>query len=646
MRSPRRPIPACLSLVLFAIASVSVGAREVTIAVFDSAAPVVFADENGRAAGIFPDILRRLVSEIGHAPRFVTGLTFAEAYEGIVEGSIDLMPAVVRTPERERQLDFNDEPFLVAWGQLGVLPGDEFENLLDLRDRPVGMMRDGQNGINFAATMASFDIAFVPRLYDNYEEITAALLEGEIVAGVYFSTWFPGQTDVVPSAIVFSPTQAFVASAAGTNEGLLRAIDERLGQIKSDRQSYYFEIRERWLSSARQRTIPTWVIAVSAGGLLIAAALFGLNAVLRLQVRRATASLAESRERYRTVANHAHGWEFWLGPDGTYLYVSPNTRVITGYAAEAFVHDPGLASRIVHEDDRDLFEHHRCNRDEPGSPPAVGIRFRIRRADGVIRWIEHRCTIITGDDGGYRGIRGTNIDITDRVEDQAALERALAERNAMLREIHHRVKNNLQTISSLVAIQRTTTEDTATRGQLDAIAGRVHAMGSLHEAIYRDDRFGRVGMDDYISSIVLHLRRTTGGESAVRIETRVEAVELQLDQALPCGLIVNEAVTNALKHAFPHGRGGTVSVELTVANGSEATLRVRDDGIGSAGSAPRAPDRGIGVSLIGLLARQLSGEATTESSGGTSLTVRFPLPGDARDQDTRAADADAPAAYA
>jgi len=578
-RPKRQATRLLLPALLLAVASAS-AAQEVTIAAFDGASPIVYTGDDGTAAGIMPEVLQRILSEEGHTVRFITGIAFADAYERVAAGEIDLLPGAVYTEERARELDYNAEPIVVAWGQLGVLPGQDFDGLLELRGRRIGLMRDGQNAGNFVDLMERFDIDFVPVVFEDFTEITEALVAGDIAAGVYFNSWFRTAERVVPSSIVFSPTRGYVATAKGTNGDLLEAIDRRVRTLKADEGSYYYEILTRWLAHDARPGVPRWIwmtIAAVTGALIIAAS-FAM--ILRREVVRATRELLESRERYRTIADHAHGWEFWADAHGGFLYVSPNTEEVTGYAPEQFLADPGLVERIIVEEDRAVWRSHVDLIHTPDGRPRDECSFRIRTADGGIRWMEHRCVAVRASSGAYLGRRGSNIDVTDRIRNELALQKSLHEKGVLLQEVHHRVKNNLQMVSSLISLQRHTINDEATDRQLESIAGRIETMGALHTTIYREDSFEAVDMSEYLSAIISRVRETTGRVDEIECSVRIARVRLELSQALPVGLIVYEGLTNAHKHAFAPGRTGTIHVTLEGAGVDSVRLTIRDEAIG------------------------------------------------------------------
>ena len=200
-------------------------------------------------------------------------------------------------------------------------------------------------------------------------------------------------------------------------------------------------------------------------------------------------------------------------------------------------------------------------------------------------------------------------------EEQALRARdAALERNQLLfREIHHRVKNNLQTVAALARMQ-----DGTSRNKHD-LTGRICAMAAIHEHIYDQTHFDRLDFSAYVRTLCDQLRAVHG--DAATIECRLERLHVTADQGMPLGLILNEVVTNAFKHAFAEGRGGRIVVQLEVGDDGNATLTVEDDGVGMR----RDRSTGIGSQLISALTRQIHGEFAFESDEGTRFVLTFPV---------------------
>ena len=222
------------------------------------------------------------------------------------------------------------------------------------------------------------------------------------------------------------------------------------------------------------------------------------------------------------------------------------------------------------------------------------------------------------------------VDVLTLLGAQAAssLESAtLEEKEALLKEVHHRVKNNLQLVTSLLNLQANRIEDKAVAALFADSRDRVRSMALVHENLYRLGNFARVPMRAHLQSVCAHLLRAYAPQNgAVRLETALDDLKLDLDRAVPCGLIVNELVSNALKHAFPGGRGGVLRVALA-ASGEACHLSVRDDGVGLPGDYDPDTVDTIGLQLVEDLTSQLHGTLQYISKTGAEFIVTFPLTG-------------------
>jgi two-component sensor histidine kinase len=213
-----------------------------------------------------------------------------------------------------------------------------------------------------------------------------------------------------------------------------------------------------------------------------------------------------------------------------------------------------------------------------------------------------------------------------RHESSEALRRGAHEKTVMLQEIHHRVKNNLQMISSLINFQMEHVKNPETRAILRVTQTRVHSIALIHEKLYLSPLLASVDMGEYTRGLVAMLMQTH--ETDVFVEVRAVDVVLPVDIGLPCGLILSELVTNALKHAFPAGatrelRPPSIVIDLRrVKNGY--VLSVADNGVGVCPPPDTQDTKSLGLRLVGMFAEQLGGSVVYSSDGGTRCTVAFP----------------------
>jgi len=199
-----------------------------------------------------------------------------------------------------------------------------------------------------------------------------------------------------------------------------------------------------------------------------------------------------------------------------------------------------------------------------------------------------------------------------------------AENELLLKEIHHRVKNNLEMVKSLIALQSAQLEDSATRDAMIASQNRVQSMGIIHQKLYQGTNLGSIEMKDYFINLSEGILDSFDAEDQIQIVCVMEDLELDVDTAVPIGLIVNELLTNALKYAFPEKHKGRIEISLSKPKADLLSLLVKDNGIGKSVTAP-VQGTGFGTQLIQLLTRQLNGAMHEEVNDGTCVSFQFKL---------------------
>ena len=213
-------------------------------------------------------------------------------------------------------------------------------------------------------------------------------------------------------------------------------------------------------------------------------------------------------------------------------------------------------------------------------------------------------------------------DITERKRAQDEINSSLNEKEVLLREIHHRVKNNLQVISSLLNLQASMTEDAATKAMLEESRHRVRSMALIHESLYRARNLASIDFADYLRALTREILHTFG-RSDIACNLELASVGLSVDKAIPSGLIVNELLTNALKHAFPHGRSGSIGLRLQAEESGQVRIVVHDDGAGFPRGFDLAAATTMGLTIVRTLVEQIRGTISLESKHGTTLTIAF-----------------------
>ncbi|MCK9150756.1 sensor histidine kinase [Methanobacterium alcaliphilum] len=226
------------------------------------------------------------------------------------------------------------------------------------------------------------------------------------------------------------------------------------------------------------------------------------------------------------------------------------------------------------------------------------------------------------EDEKFNGAIITASDVTITKEAEKLMKASLKEKELLLGEVHHRVKNNMQIISSLLRLQSSEVEDPESRNILLESQNRIKTMSIVHESLYQSENFSEIDMLNYINRLVKNLTITYSSSERVIFQVNSENIQLAIDTAIPVGLVINELVTNAIKHAFPDNRKGKIYIEFKK-DPECYQLIVKDDGVGMPADIDLSSCTSLGWELVNGLVDQLSGTLTLNRENGTEITIRF-----------------------
>ncbi len=348
----------------------------------------------------------------------------------------------------------------------------------------------------------------------------------------------------------------------------------------------------------------------------------GLLVVIDITERwKAEKALRESEERYRYLFDNANDFVFTIDLEGGFTSFNREALDKTGYAPEEAVNLS--MNDILAPEYRDLARSMLRKKLEDGDPTVYEVEIATRDGRRIALEINSQVMVL---DGRPIGIQGIGRDITERRLMEEQIRSSLREKETLLREVHHRVKNNFQVILSLLNLQAANMENAGVKKYFDDAQSRIRSMALVHELLYQSGDISRLDISRYITTIVNELHASFH-HAVPTCEPRVEAgrIEMSIDQAIPCGLIINELLTNALKYAFPPGWKGKPEVMVSVRErDGMVELVVSDNGIGLPESLDMDRTQTLGLSLTPMLAKQLLGTFEVDRSEGTRFTVRFP----------------------
>jgi|SRR5579871_472250 len=335
-------------------------------------------------------------------------------------------------------------------------------------------------------------------------------------------------------------------------------------------------------------------------------------------------AVIEASERFNVFVQNSRT-AFWMTAADcqTIEYASPVFLQIFGFDPDASICCGEHWYSLIHPVDRAEFD---ANRELVGRGERVQSKYRIIRADGQIRWIRSHAFPVRGAQGEIRRFAGVLVDITEHEEADLKLSAALAEREVLLHEIHHRVKNNLQIISSLLRLQ----SSTAPLGVISALQesrNRIEVIAELYEHLYRSENLSRVRFSAYakqlISKLVAMFQLTP---ETIDVTLDAKSIELDPQTTVLCGLILNELLTNSVKYAFPDGESGKIEIRVYAKDQETVVLSIHDNGVGlSPSELDTQYANALGIKLVRALTRQLKGTMSVANENGTTVRIEFPV---------------------
>jgi PAS domain S-box-containing protein len=350
---------------------------------------------------------------------------------------------------------------------------------------------------------------------------------------------------------------------------------------------------------------------------------WGLSASRDITARKeAERALRESEEKYRLIYETTLEGIFQTTPAGRYLNVNPAFARILGYDSPEelaiAIADIGVQLYVDPEQRAEI------KRQLAEGAVVKGFEAQLRHKDGGTIWALINAAAVRADSGEILYYQGGMIDITERKLAQERILASLREKEMLLKEIHHRVKNNLQIVSSLLNLQIAHIDDKKLIPLFRESQNRVRTMALIHEKLYRSDNLAYIDFGAYLRDLANSLFRSYHSNvPGVRLNIDAEPITFGIDTAVPCGLLLNELISNALKYAFPDGRKGTVRIEFHQNDEKTCTLIVADTGVGLPDDFDIQQTETLGMELIRSLTKQLDGTLDVGNDGGARFAITF-----------------------
>jgi len=336
--------------------------------------------------------------------------------------------------------------------------------------------------------------------------------------------------------------------------------------------------------------------------------------------KRTDAALRASEERFRTLAALAPVGIYLTDANGNCVYANPRWCEMAGLEpSQAMGHG---WSQALHPDDREkVFS---AWNNMIASHGHWGLEYRFQTPQGDVTWVKGVATPETDQHGNISGYIGVNMDITASKNLEQAQEKALHEKNILFKELQHRVKNTLILITSLAELDIDQTKEPAAREALEFFTDRIRTLSYLYGRLYSGGEAQEIRLDEYFDEVACALVRAFIEQNG-NVELILELDEITVDahSASSLGLILNELITNALKHAFPPEQRGHIQVQLKQEN-NQVILVVENDGIPLPADFDIANSAGFGLNLVDMLTHQLAGQLEYQGNPNTRFVIHFP----------------------
>jgi PAS domain S-box-containing protein len=351
--------------------------------------------------------------------------------------------------------------------------------------------------------------------------------------------------------------------------------------------------------------------------------IIGIVLVIRdiSETRKAEHELERSTEQLQLAMDGANlgVWD-WSVKTGELKWFG-NLEKIHGLPPGRAPKDYDSFRKIIHKDDRENFE--QAIQNSLKNQTDFSVEFRVIWENDSIHWIGGIGRPLYENGLPVRMV-GIGIDLTDRKNSEETIASQLKQKEILLKEVHHRVKNNLQVISSLLSLQALKSDD-ASRDALIESRSRIQSMALIHEKLYQSQDLSKIDLGQYIKDLATILYNTYGAETEkVKFDLSSNGVMVDIDTAIPCGLIANEILSNSLKHAFPTNREGIIECRLSI-DGGAVCIDVSDDGVGFSSQTTLEQNTSLGLKLISSLVRQLQGSVEIITDSGTHFMIRIPV---------------------
>lgn len=594
--------------------------------------PFEFLEKQGDHTGMTVELARWMATELEFKAWFMDD-SLKNAQQAILAGKADVLTSLFFSKKRDRIFDFTDTLFQVPALIFIAADRPDIKNIEGLNHKIIAMQK-GDYALEF---LKSKNITFEVVYTNNFVEATDLVISKKVDAII-------GDEQIVMYYLYSNNLNNYIKKVGqplyiGQNcmsvkEGnkLLQSILNK-GIDLARKKGALDRINRKWLGTRitlEESFVYSYrlqILGLLMGLVAIALIIWISNIRLRKKVLSRTQDLTVERRRLTDILQGTNigTWE-WNIQTGETIF-NRRWAGIIGYTLEE-ISPVSIETwtQYSHPDDlsksNELLENH-----FNGASEYYDCEARMKHKNGDWIWIQDRGRVSTWtEDGKPLLMSGTHQDITGTKQVEEQIRNSLLEKETLLQEIHHRVKNNLAVILSLLNLQANNSESKELKDALKDSQSRIHSMSAIHEMLYQSENLASINMKEYLLKLAKGITENYLPRSQVNLDIQVENFVIDVEKASPLGLIINELISNSTKHAFPEGRKGNIQITLTRPAGDQVELIYQDDGIGISDNFDWQEPHSMGMNLVKVLVEgQLKGSIQLSREKGTSFTIKFSL---------------------
>jgi len=600
----------------------------------DDYPPYSYIDENGEPAGFSVDI-SRAVGKILQRDIVFHLEPWHKALASLKNKDTDLIHDIVYSEERRKTFSFSAFYYISPYAVFAKEGSPAISSFEDLAGKRIVLVR-GDIGHEY---IVERNIVSYIHLVESYADAIMLLENGDFqytmidqLAGQYWIKTIGAKninhTGVSPLRIRYS----FAEPAE--NETLILEVSGALSVLKASGE--YQAIYNKWMDRTDAASLAMrsfikkylWLFYTAAASLLF---LFLWNFTLQRKVARRTKDLemssriiAEREEMIRSISNNIQSGVIFqlISPDPglqKFTYLSDPVKSLYGVTPEEAMEDPGLIFDKIHEDD--VSRVIKSFRESVRSFTPFKAEYRVWSPSGTLRRAV-ASAIPRSCKNNEICFDGIEFDISELKESEERIKVLLEEKELLLREVHHRIKNNMNTIRGLLTLQVAAEKNSEAAASLKDAESRIQSMIMLYDRLDRTENFSEMSIKEYLEPLIREIVGSFNNSRMVTVQTDIDDFILDVQNLSPLGIIVNELITNIMKYAFPGNNSGTIWVSASQIRGI-VSLHIRDNGVGIPDSVDFKKSTGFGLDLVAMLTEQIGGSIRIERGNGTGFVIEF-----------------------